>query len=126
MADNSDLTFLFSQTFKRYPEEILEESNLEELYEKVDSHFSFLVFFLMLIFAQLSVGGESHFYNGINMSVWGTNYAWGKLREKVITIYINNLSAFFHPFRSVLFRSVIAFNHLNQPINQISPNKCKS
>jgi len=48
-----------------YPEEILEESNLEELYEK------------------LSVGGESHFYNGINMSVWGTNYAWGKLREKV-------------------------------------------
>ena len=41
------------------------ESNLEELYVKLD------------------VGGESHFLNGINMSVWGTNYAWGKLREKV-------------------------------------------
>ena len=41
------------------------QSNLEELYEK------------------LSVGAESHFLNGINMSVWGTNYAWGKLREKV-------------------------------------------
>ena len=63
----------------------MEESNLEELYEKVD--FSLLVFFLMLILTQLSVGGESHFYNGINMSVWGTNYAWGKLREKVLTIY---------------------------------------
>ena len=48
-----------------YPEEILVERNLEELYEK------------------LSVGAESHFLNGINMSVWGTNYAWGKLREKV-------------------------------------------
>ena len=41
------------------------ESNLEELYVKLD------------------VGEESHFLNGINMSVWGTNYAWGKLREKV-------------------------------------------
>merc|ERR1719461_2037785 len=48
-----------------YPEEILIEKNLEELYEK------------------LHVGSESHFSNGINMSVWGTNYAWKKLREKV-------------------------------------------
>jgi len=48
-----------------YPEEILVEKNLEELYEK------------------LEVGAESHFLNGINMSVWGTNYAWKKLREKV-------------------------------------------
>ena len=48
-----------------YPEEILVEKNLEELYEK------------------LEVGPDSHFLNGINMSVWGTNYAWKKLREKV-------------------------------------------
>jgi len=48
-----------------YPEEILVEKNLEELYEK------------------LEVGADSHFLNGINMSVWGTNYAWRKLREKV-------------------------------------------
>ena len=48
-----------------YPEEILVEKNLEDLYDK------------------LEVGSDSHFSNGINMSVWGTNYAWKKLREKV-------------------------------------------
>merc|ERR1711862_644741 len=48
-----------------YPEEIMVEKNLEDLYVK------------------LEVGSESHFLNGINMSVWGTNYAWAKLREVV-------------------------------------------
>merc|ERR1712218_70827 len=48
-----------------YPEEILVEKNLEDLYET------------------LEVGSDSHFLNGINLSVWGTNYAWKKLREKV-------------------------------------------
>jgi len=48
-----------------YPEEILVEKNLEDLY------------------SSLEVGSESHFLNGINLSVWGTNYAWKKLREKV-------------------------------------------
>ena len=31
----------------------------------------------------LFVKADDHFRNGINMSIWGTNYAWGKLREKV-------------------------------------------
>jgi len=48
-----------------YPQEILVEKNLEDLYEN------------------LHVSSEDHFINGINMSIWGTNYAWGKLREKV-------------------------------------------
>ena len=48
-----------------YPAEILEEEKLEELYEG------------------LHVSQGHHFQNGINMSIWGTNYAWGKLREKV-------------------------------------------
>ena len=48
-----------------YPEEIIVEKNLEDLYEN------------------LHVGADSHFLNGINMSVWGTNYAWSKLREEV-------------------------------------------
>merc|ERR1719378_1863055 len=48
-----------------YPEEILQEHLLEELYE------------------DLEVGAGDHFNNGIRMSKWGTNYAWKKLREKV-------------------------------------------
>ena len=48
-----------------YPEEIMVDSNLEELYEG------------------LHINDNNHFQNGINMSIWGTNYAWGKLREKV-------------------------------------------
>jgi len=48
-----------------YPEEILQENLLEELYE------------------DLEVGAGDHFNNGIRMSKWGTNYAWKKLREKV-------------------------------------------
>jgi len=48
-----------------YPEEIMVEKNLEDLYEN------------------LHVSSSDHFINGINMSIWGTNYAWGKLREKV-------------------------------------------
>merc|ERR1712106_485464 len=48
-----------------YPQEIMVESNLEDLYEG------------------LYVNPDDHFKNGINMSVWGTNYAWGKLREKI-------------------------------------------
>ena len=48
-----------------YPDEILVEKNLEDLYE------------------DLHVGTDSYFLNGINVSVWSTNYAWKKLREKV-------------------------------------------
>jgi len=48
-----------------YPEEIMDEGKLEELYEG------------------LNVDSNNHFMNGINMSIWGTNYAWGRLREKI-------------------------------------------
>eukprot|EP00092_Neocalanus_flemingeri_P081366 GFUD01101616.1.p1 GENE.GFUD01101616.1~~GFUD01101616.1.p1 ORF type:complete len:767 (-),score=189.44 GFUD01101616.1:111-2411(-) len=48
-----------------YPEEILVKKNLQELYEG------------------LYVSAKDHFKNGINMSIWGTNYAWGRLREKI-------------------------------------------
>merc|ERR1740129_386284 len=48
-----------------YPEEIMVEKNLEELYKG------------------LEVNETNHFINGLNMAVWGTNYAWGKLREKI-------------------------------------------
>jgi len=48
-----------------YPEEILIEKNLRDLYQG------------------LHVDPQSHFKNGINMSIWGTNYAWGRLREKI-------------------------------------------
>jgi len=47
-----------------YPEEILEDWRLEELY------------------SGLNINPDTYFTNGINMSVWATNYAWGKLREK--------------------------------------------
>ena len=47
-----------------YPEEILDDWRLEELYEK------------------LEIDAETHFNNGISMSVWATNYAWRKLRYK--------------------------------------------
>ena len=45
-----------------YPEEILEDWRLEELY------------------SGLNINPDTYFTNGINMSVWATNYAWGKLR----------------------------------------------
>jgi predicted metalloendopeptidase len=48
-----------------YPKEIMIEKKLEDLYEN------------------LHVNSGDHFINGINMSIWGTNYAWGKLREKI-------------------------------------------
>lgn len=48
-----------------YPDEILDNWRLEELYKK------------------LQIEADTHFQNGIRMSIWGTNYAWGKLREKV-------------------------------------------
>jgi len=48
-----------------YPEEILVNSNLEELY------------------AGLQISPTNYFQNGINMSIWSTNYHWKKLREKV-------------------------------------------
>jgi len=48
-----------------YPQEIMVDSNLEDLYEG------------------LYIKPDDHFRNGINMSIWGTNYAWKKLREKV-------------------------------------------
>ena len=48
-----------------YPEEILVDKNLEELYKG------------------LQISSDNYFQNGINMSIWSTNYIWGKLRDKV-------------------------------------------
>lgn len=48
-----------------YPEEILDNKNLEEIYEGLEI-----------------VEGE-YFQNGIRMSIWSTNYHWKKLREEV-------------------------------------------
>jgi len=48
-----------------YPEEILHEHLLEELY------------------GDLEVGAGDHFNNWIRFKKWETNYAWKKLREKV-------------------------------------------
>ena len=45
-----------------YPEEILDNWRLEDLYEK------------------LHIDAETHFMNGIHMSIWATDYSWGKLR----------------------------------------------
>ena len=49
-----------------YPEEIMVNSNLEELY------------------AGLEISPTDYFQNGIKMSIWSTNYHWKKLREKVL------------------------------------------
>lgn len=48
-----------------YPEEILNNTALEELYKG------------------LEVEPTSYFQNGISMSIWSTNYHWKKLRETV-------------------------------------------
>ena len=48
-----------------YPEEILNNTALEELYKG------------------LEVEPTAYFQNGISMSIWSTNYHWKKLREKV-------------------------------------------
>lgn len=48
-----------------YPPEIMVNSNLEELYKG------------------LKISSDSYFQNGIDMSIWSTNYHWSKLREKV-------------------------------------------
>jgi membrane metallo-endopeptidase-like protein 1 len=48
-----------------YPEEILNNTALEELYKG------------------LVVSPEAYFQNGISMSIWSTNYHWKKLREVV-------------------------------------------
>jgi hypothetical protein len=32
------------------------------------------------LYKDLHLGRDSHFHNGINMSIWGTDYAWSKLR----------------------------------------------
>ena len=89
-----DRQFTFKTFFNKHLKDILRKSWRSPIsrnfMRRYISLFSFLVFSSYLFSPQLSVGGESHFYNGINMSVWGTNYAWGKLREKVITIYLNN------------------------------------
>ena len=52
-----------------YPEEILVNSNLEDLYKG------------------LQISPTNYFQNGINMSIWSTNYHWRKLREKVNVLY---------------------------------------
>ena len=48
-----------------YPDEIMINSNLENLYEG------------------LFINSTNYFLNGINMSIWSTNYHWKKLREQV-------------------------------------------
>ena len=48
-----------------YPPEIMNNSKLEDLYKG------------------LQISPDSYFKNGINMSIWSTNYHWKKLREKV-------------------------------------------
>ena len=48
-----------------YPEEILDNGNLEKLYKG------------------LEISDATYFRNGINMSIWSTNYHWRKLREPV-------------------------------------------
>lgn len=48
-----------------YPKEIKETAKLEALYDG------------------LKINKSTYFQNGISMSIWGTNYAWRKLREKV-------------------------------------------
>lgn len=48
-----------------YPPEIMVNSNLEDLYKG------------------LEISRDSYFLNGINMSIWSTNYHWSKLRDKV-------------------------------------------
>ena len=45
-----------------YPPEIMVNSNLEDLYKG------------------LKIGSDTYFKNGINMSIWSTNYHWSKLR----------------------------------------------
>ena len=49
-----------------YPDEILDNAKLEELYKG------------------LNVNSMHYFNNGISMSIWSTNYHWGRLREKVV------------------------------------------
>ena len=57
-----------------YPEEILVNSNLEELYKG------------------LQISPTNYFQNGINMSIWSTNYHWKKLREKVSLCGLSHLN----------------------------------
>ena len=48
-----------------YPPEILDNDKLNELYKG------------------LEIRRDSFFENGINISMWSTNYHWSKLREEV-------------------------------------------
>ena len=48
-----------------YPEEILDDSKLEDLY------------------AGLEMSPDAYFENGVRLSVWTVDYYWKKLREKV-------------------------------------------
>jgi len=49
-----------------YVDEIMVDKNLEELYKG------------------LEISNSQYFHNGINMSIWSTNYHWKKLRDPVI------------------------------------------
>ncbi len=48
-----------------YVDEIMVDKNLEDLYKG------------------LVINNTHYFHNGINMSIWSTNYHWKKLRETV-------------------------------------------
>ena len=48
-----------------YPEEILDTSRLEDLYEGIE------------------ISPDTFYLNAINMSKWAVDYHWGKLREKI-------------------------------------------
>ena len=52
-----------------YPDEILEDWRLEELYKK------------------LNVQNNTYFANSLNITIWDTNRAWGKLRYKYVFLF---------------------------------------
>ena len=56
-----------------YPEEMLVDSNLEELYKGIE------------------ISPTDYFQNGINISIWNTNKEWEILREKVCSIILKSM-----------------------------------
>ena len=56
-----------------YPEEILVDSNLEELYKGIE------------------ISPTDYFQNRLNISIWNTNKEWKKLREEVCSIILKSM-----------------------------------
>jgi predicted metalloendopeptidase len=59
-----------------YPDEIMVNANLEDLYDG------------------LYINSSHYFQNGINMSIWSTNFHWKKLREEVCKILMTDFFFF--------------------------------